>query len=142
LGILTEFSFPPHRLEIEITENALIENMDETKAVLELLRSLGVRVALDDFGSGFSGLYHLRQFKLDTIKIDRSFVTEMLFNPESEKLVEAIVSFGHVLGLAATAEGIETVEVRNRLKELGCNTGQGFYYSEPQPYAEVQRYLS
>ena len=85
---------------------------------------LGVRIALDDFGSGYSGLYHLRQFKLDTIKIDRSFVTEMLLNPENGKLVEAIVSFGHALGLAATAEGIETVEVRDRLKELGCNTGQ------------------
>jgi len=141
LGILTEHSFPAHRLEIEITENALIKNIDETKEVLELLRKLGVRVALDDFGSGYSGLYHLRQFKLDTIKIDRSFVTEMLSNPEDGKLVEAIVSFSHALGLAATAEGIETVEVRDRLKELGCNTGQGFYYSEPQPYAEVQRYL-
>jgi EAL domain-containing protein (putative c-di-GMP-specific phosphodiesterase class I) len=141
LGILAEHAFPAHRLEIEITENALIENMDETKAVLEMLRSLGVRIALDDFGSGYSGLYHLRQFKLDTIKIDRSFVTEMLLNPENAKLVEAIVSFGHALGLAATAEGIETVEVRDRLKELGCNTGQGFYYSEPQPYAGVQRYL-
>jgi diguanylate cyclase (GGDEF)-like protein len=141
LGILTEHSFPAHRLEIEITENALIKNIDETKEVLELLRKLGVRVALDDFGSGYSGLYHLRQFKLDTIKIDRSFVTGMLSNPEDGKLVEAIVSFSHALGLAATAEGIETVEVRDRLKELGCNTGQGFYYSEPQPYAEVQRYL-
>jgi predicted signal transduction protein with EAL and GGDEF domain len=67
LAILTEHSFDPHRLEIEITENALIENLDETKVVLELLRKLGVRVALDDFGSGYSGLYHLRQFKLDTI---------------------------------------------------------------------------
>jgi EAL domain-containing protein (putative c-di-GMP-specific phosphodiesterase class I) len=65
----------------------------------------------------------------------------MLSNPEDGKLVEAIVSFSHALGLAATAEGIESVEVRDRLKELGCNTGQGFYYSEPQPYAEVQRYL-
>jgi EAL domain-containing protein (putative c-di-GMP-specific phosphodiesterase class I) len=110
--------------------------------MLELLRSLGVRVALDDFGSGYSGLYHLRKFKLDTIKIDRSFVTEMLSNPEDGNLVEAIVSFSHALGLAATAEGIETAEVRDRLKELGCNTGQGFYYSEPQPYAEVQRYLT
>jgi EAL domain-containing protein (putative c-di-GMP-specific phosphodiesterase class I) len=141
LGILAEHSFPAHRLEIEITEHSLIENMEETKAVLELLRSRGVRVALDDFGAGYSGLYHLKQFKLDTIKIDRSFVTEMVSNPENGKLVEAIVSFGHALGLAATAEGIETVEVRDRLKELGCNIGQGFYYSEPQPYAEVQRYL-
>lgn len=141
LGILAEHSFPAHRLEIEITENALIKNIDETKAVLELLRSLGVRVALDDFGSGYSGLYHLRKFKLDTIKIDRSFVTDILSNPEDEKLVEAIVNFSRVMGLAATAEGIETVEARDRLKELGCNVGQGFYYSEPQPRAEVQRYL-
>ncbi len=142
LAILAEHSFPAHRLEIEITENALIENLEETKVMLELLRKLGVRVALDDFGSGYSGLYHLRKFKLDTIKIDRSFVTEMLSNPENGKLVEAIVSFSHALGVAATAEGIETVEVRDRLKELGCNVGQGFYYNEPLPYAEVQRYLA
>jgi diguanylate cyclase (GGDEF)-like protein len=133
LGILAERSFPAHRLEIEINENALLENMDETKAVLELFRTLGVRVALDDFGAGYSGLYHLRQFKLDTIKIDRSFVTEMLSNPENAKLVEAIVSFGHALGLVATAEGIETVEVRDRLKELGCNIGQGFLIANRSP---------
>ena len=125
-AILTEHSFDPHRLEIEITENALIENLDETKVVLELLRKLGVRVALDDFGSGYSGLYHLRQFKLDTIKIDRSFVTEMLSNPEDGKLVEAIVRFSHALGLAATAEGIETVEVKRPVEGAGLQHRTGF----------------
>ena len=142
LEILHEHSFTAHRLEIEITENALIEDMDETKTVLEFLRSLGVRISLDDFGAGYSGLCHLRKFSLDTLKIDRSFVTEMLSNSENNKLVEAIISFGHALGLTTTAEGIESAEVRDRLKELGCNTGQGFYYNEPQPYAEVQRFLS
>jgi diguanylate cyclase (GGDEF)-like protein len=141
MGILAEYAFPAQRLEIEITEGALVTNMDETKAVLDLLRSLGVRAALDDFGLGYPGLCHLSQFKLDTIKIDRSFITGMLSNPESGKLVEAIVRFSHSLGLAATAEGIETAGERDRLRQLGCNTGQGFYYSEPQPYAEVQRYL-
>lgn len=142
LRILTEHGFKPQRLEIEITENALVDRIDEAKVTLASLRNVGVRIALDDFGSGYSGLYHLRQFELDTIKIDRSFVTEMMSNPEQEKLVEAVVSFTRALGLASTAEGIESPEVMARLKELGCNTGQGYYYSKPQSRAEVQDYLA
>ncbi len=141
LGILTETDFPPHRLEIEITETALMEKLDQVKGVLRSLRNLGVRVALDDFGTGYSGLYHLRELSLDTLKIDRSFIMEMLSQPEQAKIVEAILGLSKALGLESTAEGIENPEIRDRLNELGCGIGQGFYFGKPQPAEQVLRSL-
>ncbi len=133
LGILAEAGFPPRRLEIEITETAVVKRLDEAKVTLKSLRNLGVRIALDDFGTGYSGLHHLRELQLDTIKIDQSFVTDMLKDSEDEKLVEAIVSLGRVLGLRTTAEGIETKDVLDKLVALGCDTGQGFLFGRPEP---------
>ena len=141
LGLLTKASFPPHRFEIEITETAVVKRLDEAKATLQSLRNVGVRIALDDFGTGYSGLYHLRELELDTIKIDRSFVSQMLEKPEDAKLVEAIVSLGHVLGLQITAEGIETQEVLDRLIELGCEIGQGYFFGKPEPIAVINEAL-
>jgi diguanylate cyclase (GGDEF)-like protein len=141
LRILTENTFPAHRLEFEITETTFIDRIDEAKATLESLRNLGARIALDDFGAGYSGLSYLRQFRFDRIKIDRSFVTDMLTNSDDQKIVEAIMSFGRALGLQTTAEGIESLELRNRLIELGCDTGQGYYFCKPKPNSEILRYL-
>jgi diguanylate cyclase (GGDEF)-like protein len=132
LDVLIQASFPPHRLEIEITESAVVKRLDEAKATLQSLRNLGVRIALDDFGTGYSGLHHLRALHVDTIKIDRSFVTEMLEEPEDAKLVEAMIALGRALGLKTIAEGIETPEVLARLKELGCDAGQGFLFGKPE----------
>ena len=125
LGLLGNLSFPPHRLMIEITENSVVQNLDNAKLALQSLRNVGVRVALDDFGTGYSGLYHLRALELDAIKIDRSFVTKMLDKPDESKIVKAIISLSRSLGLHTTAEGIETVEVLDRLAQFGCDTGQG-----------------
>jgi EAL domain-containing protein (putative c-di-GMP-specific phosphodiesterase class I) len=97
---------------------------------LQSLRNLGVRIALDDFGTGYSGLYHLRELQFDTIKIDRSFISQMLEKPEDGKLVEAIVSLSRALGLQITAEGIETQEVLDRLTTLGCEAGQGYLFGK------------
>jgi diguanylate cyclase (GGDEF)-like protein len=135
LGLLTKASFPPHRLVIEITENAVVQRLDEAKSVLRSLRNVGVRVALDDFGTGYSGLYHLRELDLDTIKIDRSFITQMLDKPEEAKIVKAIVSLGRALGLKTVAEGIENEDVREVLTKLGCNMGQGFLFGKAAPAA-------
>ena len=135
LAALIRANFPPHRLEVEITETAVVMRLDEARTMLQSLRNVGVRVALDDFGTGYSGLHHLRELQLDTIKIDRSFVMNMLESPEDAKLVEAIVALGRVLELDVTAEGIETERVRARLLELGCKTGQGFLFGRPQPIA-------
>ncbi len=133
MAILAEAGFPPQRLEIEITETAVVKRLEEAKATLKSLRNLGVRIALDDFGTGYSGLHHLRELQLDTIKIDQSFVTDMLKDAEDEKLVEAIVSLGRVLGLRTTAEGIETKAVLDKLIALGCDAGQGFLFGRPEP---------
>lgn len=141
MTILTECSFPAHQLELEITETMLIDRTNEARAVLKSLRHLGVRIALDDFGAGYSGLGYLRQFDFDRIKVDRSFVTEMLVNPKDLELVENIISFCHTLGLQTTAEGIESFEVGRRLMELGCDTGQGYVFCEPKPNSEIVRYL-
>jgi diguanylate cyclase (GGDEF)-like protein len=135
LGLLTKSAFPPHRLVIEITENAVVQRLDEAKSVLRSLRNVGVRVALDDFGTGYSGLYHLRELDLDTIKIDRSFITQMLDKPEEAKIVKAIVSLGRALGLKTVAEGIENEDVREVLRKLGCNMGQGFLFGKAAPAA-------
>ncbi len=133
LGILADAGFPPKRLEIEITETAVVQRLEEAKTTLQSLRNLGIRIALDDFGTGYSGLHHLRELHLDTIKIDQSFVTQMLTNDEDEKLVQAIVGLGRVLGLRTTAEGIETRDVLDKLVSLGCDTGQGFLFGRPEP---------
>ena len=137
LAALIRANFPPHRLEVEITETAVVMRLDEARTMLQSLRNLGVRVALDDFGTGYSGLHHLRELQLDTIKIDRSFVMSMLESPEDAKLVEAIVALGRVLKLDVIAEGIETESIRDRLLELGCTTGQGFLFGRPEPIADV-----
>ena len=139
LQILTETGFPPRRLEVEITENALIQDMQKVKTVVGSLRNLGVRVALDDFGTGYSGLYHLRELDLDTVKIDRSFIRRMLSEPQHARIVEAILGLSKSLGLDATAEGIESGEVYDRLKELGCQVGQGYYLGMPVPADDVVR---
>jgi predicted signal transduction protein with EAL and GGDEF domain len=97
LDLLAQASFPPHRLAVEITETAVVQKLDEAKRVLDQLRRVGVRVALDDFGTGHSGLYHLRELQLDTIKIDRSFVSQMLAKPEEARIVKAILSLSRLL---------------------------------------------
>lgn len=139
LGLLTKAAFPPHRLVIEITENAVVQRLDDAKAVLHSLRNVGVRVALDDFGTGYSGLYHLRELQLDTIKIDRSFVSQMMAKPEEARIVKAILSLSQALGLHTTAEGIETEDVLERLTKLGCDTGQGYLFGKAAPAAATAK---
>jgi diguanylate cyclase (GGDEF)-like protein len=135
LAILHETGFPPQRLEIEITENALVADLDLARATLSALQNLGISVALDDFGTGYSSLYHLRELRFDKIKIDRSFVQTMSYNEESAKIVDAIVGLGKSMGLLTTAEGVETPEHMQKLNQLGCEYAQGFHLGKPMPNA-------
>jgi diguanylate cyclase (GGDEF)-like protein len=130
MSLLGRTGFAPNRLELEITESALVRDLEIVKTVLGGLRSAGIRIALDDFGTGYSSLYHLRNFKLDKIKIDRSFVDTMATDPDSAAIVRALVGLGTGLGLEVTAEGVETEEQRSLLSDQGCEQGQGFLYSE------------
>jgi len=142
LALLTKMSFPAHRLVIEITENAVVQRLEDAKAALQALRNVGVRIALDDFGSGYSGLYHLRELELDAIKIDRSFVRQILDRPEEARMVKAMLSLSRALGLKTTAEGIESEQALVLLRKLGCDAGQGYLFGSPQPASMITATLS
>jgi predicted signal transduction protein with EAL and GGDEF domain len=137
LSILGEMEFSPHRLEIEITENALVRDFDAARDTLVSLREAGVRIALDDFGTGCSSLYYLRSLKIDKIKIDQSFVHAMSDEAESSAIVRALTDLGHGLGLKVTAEGIEAIEEKNALLLQGCDQGQGYFFSPAVPASET-----
>jgi diguanylate cyclase (GGDEF)-like protein len=130
LTILAEEGFDPARLDVEITESALICDIQTAKSVLTRLRSAGIQISLDDFGTGYSSLYHLRELKFDKVKIDRSFIHSMPDNPESEKIVDAILGLAKNLNLSAVAEGIENSATLLRLAAKGCEFGQGYYFGK------------
>jgi diguanylate cyclase (GGDEF)-like protein len=138
INALAAAGLPAHRLELEITENVMLGNTRHNIAILEGLRKLGVRISLDDFGTGFSGLGYFRAFQFDKVKIDQCFVREMIRNPESLAIVRAAIGLGVNLGIRTTAEGVESVEQLERLVSEGCNEVQGFLFSAPQPNAALQ----
>ena len=131
LAILTETGFAPNRLETEVTESALINDLDAARAILTSLQNMGVRIALDDFGTGYSSLYHLKELKFNKLKIDRSYVTNLKQGSERAKLVDAIIQLGASLSLQTTAEGIETDTNLEWLSDQGCHFAQGYYFGRP-----------
>lgn len=133
---LAEFAIDPRKLQMEITEHMLIEDLVTTASTLKLLRELGVGVAIDDFGTGYSSLRYLQELPVDVIKLDRSFVQGLESNAGALAIVEGITSLAHAIGLSVTAEGIETVEQLARLRGIGCDRGQGFLLAVPKPAAE------
>jgi len=139
---LTETGFPAARLEIEITESALFENLALAQSIVGSLKNQGVALALDDFGTGYSSLAHLRALPFDRIKIDRSFVTSVNDNAESAAIVNAITRLGDSLNLPITAEGIEDAAIEERLRSLGCSKGQGWLYGRPLSVAHARRHLA
>lgn len=132
LHLLVESGFPPARLEIEITESCLHENIGAVRSIVSSLKNQGIRISLDDFGTGYSSLSQLRSLPFDRLKIDRSFVAEMAADGEGRTLVEAIISLGKGLSLPVTAEGIETDEILGQLKTMGDLKGQGYLYGRPE----------
>ena len=136
-SILAETGMEPHRLELELTEGVVISDADLAERAIMDLRALGIRMALDDFGNGYSSLIYLRRFAFDKIKIDRSFLESMEPKGESAIIIASIVQLGHALGLTVTAEGIETIEQANFLLRLGCDESQGFFYSGPLSVDEI-----
>jgi EAL domain-containing protein (putative c-di-GMP-specific phosphodiesterase class I) len=130
---LEESGISPERLELEITEGVLIENVARATQVLNGLKKLGVRIALDDFGTGYSSLSYLQSFPLDRIKIDRSFVASLGRTGRSLAIVRAVIGLAHGLGLPALAEGVETNDQLEILIEEGCDEMQGFLIGRPLP---------
>ena len=135
-SILLETGLAPDRLELEITEGVLIEDFDRGLALLRRLKSLGVRVSMDDFGSGYSSLSYLQAFPFDKIKIDRAFVINLGRNPQSASIVRAVIGLGHGLGMSMVAEGVETQEQLNFLADEGCDAVQGFFIGRPAPIGQ------
>jgi diguanylate cyclase (GGDEF)-like protein/PAS domain S-box-containing protein len=141
LAALGTSGLAPHRLEIEITESVLLGETEANIATLHQLRSLGVKIAMDDFGTGYSSLSYLRSFPFDKIKIDRSFVNEMVERPDCVAIVRAVAGLGASLGIATTAEGVETVEQLERIRAEGCTEVQGYLFSAPRPASELAGFI-
>ena len=139
---LAESGVPPARLMLEITEGVLIENSDEMVRRIEDLHALGVRIALDDFGSGYSNLGYLQRFPLDKLKIDRSFVTALGSSANGGVIIQAIVAIGRALGLSVVVEGVETEQQRVLLRLAGCDEMQGFLFARPAPAKAIDRLLA
>lgn len=140
-GAIERSGVSPELITLEITEGALMYDVQGAWSVLRHARQLGVTLALDDFGTGFSSLTHLRKFKLDYLKIDKSFVDGLGHNPEDTTIVEHIIGMARGLGMTTVAEGIETEDQAALLRSLGCHLGQGYLYCPPRPPAAVEQLL-
>jgi diguanylate cyclase (GGDEF)-like protein len=129
--ILAETGLPPGRLEIELTESALVDNFEMARELMNELKALGVSLALDDFGTGYSSLRHLQTLPFDKIKVDSGFVRDMMESAESSKIVAAVIALGHSLGLPTVAEGVEDEATATLLSRMGCDIGQGWLFGRP-----------
>jgi len=130
---LARYGLSPERLEFEITETVLMDESPANMQVLHKLRELGIRIALDDFGTGYSSLNYLRSFPFDKIKIDRCFVEDINKNPDCQAIIRAVSSLADSLGMVTIAEGVESPDQIDQLRNGGCNHVQGFYYSAAIP---------
>ncbi|MBI5938508.1 MAG: EAL domain-containing protein [Betaproteobacteria bacterium] len=138
--VLAETRLPAHLLELEITESAMVGDIEKCIATLHELKAIGLRIAIDDFGTGYSSLSYLQRFPIDTLKIDRSFVSNMRLDPKDSPIAQAIISLGQSLRLTVVAEGVETAEQFSALKTLGCETFQGFLFAKPMPAEQFAAY--
>ena len=134
---LAASGMPPELLQLEITESMVMHNVARAIELLDIIRSRGVRLAIDDFGTGYSSMSLMKKFPVDTIKVDRSFVQDLPHDSEDRAIAQAIISMGKALGLTVVAEGVETVEQANFLRERDCDEMQGYLFSKPVPAEDV-----
>jgi EAL domain-containing protein (putative c-di-GMP-specific phosphodiesterase class I) len=139
---LWDSGIAPSKLMLEITEGVLIDNPEEMLRRIEELRALGVRIALDDFGSGYSSLGYLQRFQFDKLKVDRSFVSALGRSPNAGVIIQAIVALGRALGVTVVVEGVETEEQRVLLRLAGCDEMQGFLFAKPAPARAIDRLIA
>jgi diguanylate cyclase (GGDEF)-like protein/PAS domain S-box-containing protein len=131
---------PPELLELELTESALIKDAEHVIATLARIKKLGVRMAIDDFGTGYSSFAYLRRFQIDTLKVDQSFVRDLLTDPDDAAIVKAIIQMARSLGLSTLAEGVESAEVGSGLRLIECDFAQGYHFSRPLAAAAFSRF--
>jgi EAL domain-containing protein (putative c-di-GMP-specific phosphodiesterase class I) len=141
IATLRETGVSPHCLRLEITESAIMENIELANHTLRQLQALGVQVDIDDFGTGFSSLTYLFQLPVNTLKIDRSFVQQLGIDPRKTEIVRTILNLAHNIGLDVVAEGVETSEQAEHLRRIGCDEGQGYLFAPPLEASQVERYL-
>jgi diguanylate cyclase (GGDEF)-like protein len=141
-NVIKQTGIAPERVVMEVTEGVLIDNPNEARERLESLRALGVKVALDDFGSGYSSLSYLRRFPIDKLKIDREFVTPLGRSANGGVIIQAIIALGRALGLTVLCEGVETEEQRILLRLAGCDEMQGFLFARPGPPQNIDRLIA
>jgi EAL domain-containing protein (putative c-di-GMP-specific phosphodiesterase class I) len=141
-GVLADTGLEPTCLELEITESLVMQNPEQAARLLAQLQEMGVKLAMDDFGTGYSSLAYLKRFPVDAIKIDRSFIQGLPGDEEDATITQAVIAMAHSLRLRTIAEGVETAEQLAFLERLGCDEIQGYYFSKPLPFAEVERLLA
>lgn len=139
---LGKSGLPAERLELELTESALIEDIDESVDVMKRLKRLGVLLSVDDFGTGYSGLSYLKRFPFDILKLDRSFVHHQPEGLSSQEFVKALVDMAHALKLSVVAEGVESGEILHLLRDCACDEGQGYLFAQPLPLNELEAFLA
>ncbi|MFB6466906.1 putative bifunctional diguanylate cyclase/phosphodiesterase [Cytobacillus sp. Hz8] len=135
--VLFETKMPPHLLELEITETVAMGDLQAATKTVKKIQELGVHLSIDDYGTGYNSLSNLHELRIQRLKIDRSFIKDVVHNPQSETIVKTIVAMASHLGLSITAEGVETLEQLDFLKDIGCEEAQGFYFSKPKPWHEM-----
>jgi EAL domain-containing protein (putative c-di-GMP-specific phosphodiesterase class I) len=140
-SLLEQSGTSSHQLGLEMTESSLIPNMNTAMEVLEGLRALGVSISMDDFGTGYSSLSYLNSFPIDVLKIDRSFVGRMTDGDQPLQIVRTIIELARVLGMDVVAEGIETIEQYQFLRQMGCRFGQGYLFARPMPADQINTFL-
>jgi EAL domain-containing protein (putative c-di-GMP-specific phosphodiesterase class I) len=141
-AVLVETSFPPHRLELEVTESSIFEDQQQALETVHKIKDLGIRLSLDDFGTGYASLTQLRALPFDRIKIDKSFVASLLTDQQSSAIVSTITSLGKALNLPITAEGVECRQVHEMIEALGCSSAQGWLFGRAMAGSDVQAMLS
>jgi diguanylate cyclase (GGDEF)-like protein len=138
LSVLAEYGLPTNALCVEITEDLLLASIDRARTVLDRLRGFGIRIAIDDFGSGYAAMTYLRELPIDEIKLDRQFVAPILRDPRAAAIVQSVIELAETCGISSVAEGVEDKATADRLKEYGCGYVQGHYFSPPVPAEAVR----
>lgn len=141
IGMLSLYDIPAEFVTLEITESSMIKNPDLAMEILNRLTAKGIKISIDDFGTGYSSLVYLKRMPASEVKIDRSFVKDMLENDNDAVIVKAIIDLGHNLGLNVVVEGVEDKETVARLKTLGCDFLQGYYFSAPLSNTDFLNWL-
>ena len=139
--LLQQYSIPTTQVELEITESALLDDVDISTAALAKLKQAGFSLSIDDFGTGYASLAYLTDLPVDGLKIDQSFIKTLSTDPAKQKIVKAIIELAHALGLKVVAEGIEDQQAYDRLYDFGCDFGQGYLLSKPLCKLDLEQFL-